>query len=109
MKIAFIGGGNMGEAILAAMLKKNLAEAKDITVSDVVDTRRHYIMQNLWSPYPPITSMPIGRKRHHYPRRQTSNTRQCHGRIERSSQRKSIGNIHYCRCQTQQTDRRLES
>src|SRR5271157_4555834 len=45
MKIAFIGGGNMGEAILAAMLKKNLAEAKDITVSDVVDTRRHYIMQ----------------------------------------------------------------
>lgn len=45
MKITFIGGGNMGEAILAALLKKNLAVAKDITVSDVVDTRRHYIMQ----------------------------------------------------------------
>jgi len=70
MKIAFIGGGNMGEAILAAMLKKNLAEAKDITVSDVVDTRRHISCKNLWSPYPPITSC-HRRKRHHYPRRQT--------------------------------------
>jgi len=28
MKIAFIGGGNMGEAILAAMLGKKLATAK---------------------------------------------------------------------------------
>jgi pyrroline-5-carboxylate reductase len=45
MKIAFIGGGNMGEAILAALLRKNLAEAKDINVSDVSETRRHYIMQ----------------------------------------------------------------
>jgi pyrroline-5-carboxylate reductase len=45
MKIAFIGGGNMGEAILAAMLGKKLAVAKDITVSDIVETRRQYLMQ----------------------------------------------------------------
>ena len=45
MKIAFIGGGNMGEAILAAMLNKKLAISKDITVSDVSKARRHYLMQ----------------------------------------------------------------
>ena len=45
MKIAFIGGGNMGEAILAAMLGKKLAAARDITVSDVVETRRQYLAQ----------------------------------------------------------------
>jgi pyrroline-5-carboxylate reductase len=45
MKIAFIGGGNMGEAMLAAVLTKNLAVAKDITVSDVSEARRHYLMQ----------------------------------------------------------------
>ena len=45
MKIAFIGGGNMGEAILAAMLNKKLAISKDITVSDVSEARRHYLMQ----------------------------------------------------------------
>ena len=45
MKIAFIGGGNMGEAILAAMLRKKLVIAKDITVSDVIETRRQYLAQ----------------------------------------------------------------
>ena len=45
MKIAFIGGGNMGEAILAAMLNKKLTVAKNVTVSDVSEARRHYIMQ----------------------------------------------------------------
>ena len=45
MKIAFIGGGNMGEAMLVAALGKKLAVAKDITVSDIVETRRHYLMQ----------------------------------------------------------------
>jgi pyrroline-5-carboxylate reductase len=45
MKIAFIGGGNMGEAILAAMLNKKLALAKDITVSDISETRRQYLAQ----------------------------------------------------------------
>lgn len=35
----------MGEAILAAMLGKKLADAKDITVSDVVEKRRQYLSQ----------------------------------------------------------------
>jgi pyrroline-5-carboxylate reductase len=45
MKIAFIGGGNMGEAILAAILGKKLAIAKDITVSDILETKRQYLAQ----------------------------------------------------------------
>ena len=35
----------MGEAILAAMLRKQLAGAKNITVSDIVETRRQYLSQ----------------------------------------------------------------
>ena len=49
MKIAIIGGGNMGEAMLAAVLK-SLPEPhgisiKDISISDTSDVRRHYIEQ----------------------------------------------------------------
>ncbi len=43
MKIAFIGGGNMGEAILASLLKKKLCKPFDISVSDIADTRRDYL------------------------------------------------------------------
>ena len=43
MKLAFIGGGNMGEAILTAMLGKKLAVAKDITVSDVSEARSQFL------------------------------------------------------------------
>jgi pyrroline-5-carboxylate reductase len=39
MKIAFIGGGNMGEAIIGALLSKKLAKHKDITVSDISEAR----------------------------------------------------------------------
>jgi pyrroline-5-carboxylate reductase len=35
MKIAFIGGGTMGEAILAALLEKKICTPADISVSDV--------------------------------------------------------------------------
>ena len=45
MKIAFIGGGNMGEATLAAILGKKLAISKDITVSDVSEARRQTLSQ----------------------------------------------------------------
>jgi pyrroline-5-carboxylate reductase len=45
MKIAFIGGGNMGEAMLAAMLTNNLAATRDMIVSDVSETRRQYLSQ----------------------------------------------------------------
>ena len=43
MKIAFIGGGNMGEAILAALLEKKLCRLADIAVSDISEPRRDYL------------------------------------------------------------------
>ncbi|MBE9513230.1 MAG: pyrroline-5-carboxylate reductase [Chloroflexi bacterium] len=45
MKVAFIGGGNMGEAILAAILAKGLSSKEAISVSDVSQTRRQYLGQ----------------------------------------------------------------
>ncbi|MFC1903036.1 pyrroline-5-carboxylate reductase family protein [Chloroflexota bacterium] len=45
MKIAFIGGGNMGEAMLAAILEKGLSTPKDILVSDIVEARRKHLKQ----------------------------------------------------------------
>ena len=45
MKIAFIGGGNMGEAMVAAVLDKGIATPKDILVSDIVEARRKHIKQ----------------------------------------------------------------
>lgn len=43
MKIAFIGGGKMGEAIIKAVLKGRVCTAKDISVSDVSESRRLYL------------------------------------------------------------------
>ncbi len=43
MKIAFIGGGNMGEAMLAAVLSKALAEPASICVSDVSQPRLDHL------------------------------------------------------------------
>lgn len=45
MKIAFIGGGNMGEAMLSAILKAGITPPPTISVSDISDTRRLYIEQ----------------------------------------------------------------
>jgi pyrroline-5-carboxylate reductase len=45
MKIAFIGGGNMAEAMLSAILEHKLASAGDISVSDIAEARRDYIRQ----------------------------------------------------------------
>ncbi len=45
MKIAFIGGGNMGEAILSAILDKGLATKQDVSVSDINETRRQELEQ----------------------------------------------------------------
>jgi pyrroline-5-carboxylate reductase len=39
MKIAFIGGGNMGEAILAAVLEKGLSTPGDVCIGDVSEER----------------------------------------------------------------------
>jgi pyrroline-5-carboxylate reductase len=46
MKIAFIGGGNMGEAMLAALLEKKLCRPADIAVSDISESRRQYLKEH---------------------------------------------------------------
>ena len=38
-KISFIGGGNMGQAIASAVIKKKLADAQDVSISDVSQER----------------------------------------------------------------------
>jgi pyrroline-5-carboxylate reductase len=43
MKIAFIGGGNMGEAIAASLLNKKLCKPTDISVSELIEARRDYL------------------------------------------------------------------
>jgi pyrroline-5-carboxylate reductase len=43
MKIAFIGGGNMGEAMLSAILDKGLSPPQSVSVSDIDETRRRYL------------------------------------------------------------------
>ncbi|MCK4862991.1 MAG: pyrroline-5-carboxylate reductase [Dehalococcoidales bacterium] len=43
MKIAFIGGGNMGEAMLSAVLGQKLTAPDGICVSDVSESRREYL------------------------------------------------------------------
>jgi len=45
MKIAFIGGGNMGEAMLFAILAKGLSQSQTISVSDASEARRRYLEQ----------------------------------------------------------------
>jgi pyrroline-5-carboxylate reductase len=45
MNIAFIGGGNMGEAMIAAILNKKLAAAQSLTVSDISEVRRRHLKQ----------------------------------------------------------------
>ncbi|MFC1971488.1 pyrroline-5-carboxylate reductase [Chloroflexota bacterium] len=43
MKIAFIGGGNMGEAMLAAVLEKGLSMPEAVCVGEVREERRQYL------------------------------------------------------------------
>ena len=45
MKITFIGGGAMGEAMLSAILAKGLATPESISVSDISDSRRQHLEQ----------------------------------------------------------------
>jgi len=45
MKIAFIGGGNMGEAMLAAVLEEGLVEPEAVRVSDVSPARLRSLEQ----------------------------------------------------------------
>jgi len=43
MRIAFVGGGAMGEAMLSAILNKGLTTPQNIVVSDIADTRRQHL------------------------------------------------------------------
>jgi pyrroline-5-carboxylate reductase len=45
MKIAFIGGGNMGEAILVSVLDKGLSVKEATVISDISKPRRQYLGQ----------------------------------------------------------------
>jgi pyrroline-5-carboxylate reductase len=45
MKIAFIGGGNMGEAIVASLLNKQVTLPENIIVSDASSARREHLKQ----------------------------------------------------------------
>ena len=45
MKITFIGGGAMGEAMLSALLGKGLTTTREVCVSDVSDARRSHLAQ----------------------------------------------------------------
>jgi pyrroline-5-carboxylate reductase len=45
MKIAFIGGGNMGEAMLAAVLEDGMVKPESVWVSDVSQERRKALEQ----------------------------------------------------------------
>jgi len=43
VKLAFIGGGMMGEAILAGVINRSLASPADISVCEIVASRRDYL------------------------------------------------------------------
>jgi len=43
MRISFIGGGNMGEAMLSAVLAAGLVTSDEVTVSDISRERREYL------------------------------------------------------------------
>jgi len=45
VKIAFIGGGNMGEAMLSAILAQDLATPESISISDISEARRQQLKQ----------------------------------------------------------------
>ncbi|GIS65543.1 MAG: hypothetical protein CM1200mP3_17910 [Chloroflexota bacterium] len=43
MKISFVGGGVMCEALVAGILKSSLAQAEEVIVSEPVHDRRSYL------------------------------------------------------------------
>ncbi len=45
MKITFIGGGAMAEAMLSAILNKGLSKPEEITVGDIKEERLQYLKQ----------------------------------------------------------------
>jgi pyrroline-5-carboxylate reductase len=45
MKIALVGGGNMGEAIVSALLSKDICTPEEICAADISEARRQYLKQ----------------------------------------------------------------
>ncbi len=45
MKLGFVGGGTMAEAMIAGVLRRGAASAKEIVASDVLASRRDYLRQ----------------------------------------------------------------
>lgn len=45
-KIGFIGGGAMAEALIRGIINTGLIQPQQIVVSDIIDQRRDYLMQN---------------------------------------------------------------
>ena len=45
LRIAFIGGGNMGEAMLSAVLDRGISQPEAVSVSDVSQQRRQQLEQ----------------------------------------------------------------
>lgn len=45
-KVGFIGGGQMGEAIIRGLLKAGLCDARDIYVMDILDSRLQYLKES---------------------------------------------------------------
>lgn len=43
MRVALIGGGFMGEAVVSGLLKEGLAQPGDVTVADIAQARRDYM------------------------------------------------------------------
>ena len=43
MRLAFVGGGTMAEAMVASLLRKGVASPGEIAVSDVLEARRDYL------------------------------------------------------------------
>lgn len=46
-KVGFIGGGQMGEAIIRGLINAELCNAEDIYVMDIVDSRLEYLKEEL--------------------------------------------------------------
>ncbi len=43
MKLAFIGGGVMGEAMISGVLKNGLAKPQDVAVCDLLSQRSEFL------------------------------------------------------------------
>ena len=43
MRVGLIGGGFMGEALVSALLKEGVAQAGEVTVSDIAEARRQHL------------------------------------------------------------------